>query len=110
MSSDSYRRCAFINATAELGATLPEATIVRKHKADMAAAIATLLPPGPGRKAAAKAIALAVDGAIVHAQVDVPPDARPAFARRTLATNPRGPNGIRNRPDSARTRTAVVRL
>lgn len=82
MISDSYRGCAFINATAELGATLPEAmTIVRKHKADMTAAIAALLPPGRGRKADAEAIALAVDGAIVHAQMDDRPDA----ALRVLA-------------------------
>ena len=76
MDSDPYRGCAFINATAELGSTSPEATaIVREHKADMTAAIATLLPPGRGRKADAEAIALAVDGAIVHAQMDARPDA-----------------------------------
>jgi len=74
-SLELFRGCAFINATAELGATLPEAVaVVRRHKADMTAAIAALLPPGRGRRADAEAVALAVDGAIVRAQVDGCPE------------------------------------
>ena len=87
LGSDTYRGCAFINATAELGATLPAALdAVRQHKADMTAAIAPLLPAGRGRKADAEAVALAVDGAIVRAQIDGSPDA----AVRALARLLRG--------------------
>lgn len=66
-----FRGCAFINAVAELGATQPEVTqIVQNHKKDMEQVIAGLLPAGPGQQAAAGAAALAVDGAIVRAQME----------------------------------------
>jgi hypothetical protein len=42
--------------------------IARRHKRDMTAAIAGLLPRSPGRARLAQALALAVDGAIVQAQ------------------------------------------
>lgn len=85
LASDTYRGCAFINATAELGATLPEAlAAVQQHKADMTAAIVPLLPPGRGRKADAEAVALAVDGAIVRAQMDGSPDAAVRALARLL--------------------------
>lgn len=68
--SDGYRGCAFINIAAELGDSVPGALeAVRAHKADMAEAIAPLLPPGRTRRADAAAVALIVDGAIVQAQM-----------------------------------------
>jgi len=71
-----FRGCAFLNSVGELGPALPgvlEAT--RRHKADMTAAIARLLPPAAGRARQARALALAVDGAIVQAQFQESPDA-----------------------------------
>jgi AcrR family transcriptional regulator len=66
-----YRGCAFINATAEVGGSQPGiAQIVQNHKQDMQQVIADLLPPGPRQNAIAGAAALAVDGAIVKAQME----------------------------------------
>ena len=66
-----FRGCAFINAIAEVGASQPEVThIVQNHKRDMEQVIAGLLPAGPGQQAGAGAAALAVDGAIVRAQIE----------------------------------------
>lgn len=71
-----YRGCAFINSVGELGGALPEvAEIARRHKAAMAAAIARQLEPSRQRLRDAQALAVAVDGAIVHAQYDETPDA-----------------------------------
>lgn len=70
LTSPQYRGCAFINAVGELGPVLPEVVAVaRRHKEEMAEAIAGVLEAGRGRRAQARAIALAVDGAIVQAQV-----------------------------------------
>ena len=64
-----YRGCAFINSVGELGPALPGVVdAARRHKADMTEAVAGLLPAGRGRAALARAIALAIDGAIVQAQ------------------------------------------
>lgn len=77
-----YRGCAFINSVGELGGALPELTgIARAHKQAMAAAIAALLPPSRHRARDAQAIALAVDGAIVAAQIDAPAKALKALDR-----------------------------
>jgi len=43
--------------------------VARAHKQDMTEAIAGVLPSGRGRSARARALALAVDGAIVQAQM-----------------------------------------
>ena len=68
---DNFRGCAFINSVGELGPSLPGVLdIAQRHKNDMVAAIASLLPPSSQRKQDALAIALAVDGAIVRAQMD----------------------------------------
>jgi hypothetical protein len=68
-----YRGCAFINSAAELGSSDPEILeIVRQHKADMTSVFEKLLLRGPGRAAKARALALAIDGAIVHAQMGIP--------------------------------------
>jgi AcrR family transcriptional regulator len=74
--SDAYRGCAFINAVVEVGGTLPEALdISRRHKLDMAAAIRKLLPASSRMaNADARALALAVDGAIICAQFEETPE------------------------------------
>lgn len=72
---EGYRGCAFINAVVEVADIVPETKeISRQHKLDMAQAISTLLPPSPHRKRDASAIAMAVDGAIVRAQMEESPD------------------------------------
>jgi AcrR family transcriptional regulator len=71
-----YRGCAFLNSVSELGGALPEVMeIARGHKRDMTAEIEKLLPPSRRRAKDAQLVALAVDGAIVHAQFDETPDA-----------------------------------
>jgi len=71
-----FRGCAFINSVGELGASLPEvAAVTLDHKRDMTAAVAALLPPSRKNKQIAEAVALAIDGAIVHAQFTDKPDA-----------------------------------
>lgn len=71
-SSDGYRGCAFINAVVEVGTTLPEAAdISRRHKQDMTCVIRNLLPASSRTaKADARALAMAVDGAIIGAQFE----------------------------------------
>ncbi|HAU5562669.1 TPA: TetR/AcrR family transcriptional regulator [Serratia fonticola] len=67
-NDDDYRGCAFINTAAELGDTLPEASLlIRQHKQDMAQAIADKLPTEIQDKTAP--IVLLVDGAIVQVQI-----------------------------------------
>ena len=69
--SPLYRGCAFINTTAELADTWPEALeICRSHKRDMTLIIAELLPESPDRMQLAQAAAVAVDGAIITAQLE----------------------------------------
>jgi len=66
-----FRGCAFINAMAEMGASQPAVTrIVQNHKQEMRQVIAGLLPAGPHQQAIAGAATLAVDGAIVRAQIE----------------------------------------
>ena len=84
--SEGFRGCAFINSVGELGESVPEINeITRRHKADMAKAIARLLPAGSGspsayrqRRLLAMDLATAVDGAIIRAQYDGDP--QPALA------------------------------
>ncbi|KJV46506.1 TetR family transcriptional regulator [Pantoea sp. BL1] len=67
-NDDDYRGCAFINTAAELGNTLPEASLlIRQHKQEMAQAIADKLPTEIQDKTAP--IVLLVDGAIVQVQI-----------------------------------------
>ncbi len=76
LNNSGYRGCAFINSVGEFGGVLPEVVdIARRHKAEMTAVIARLLPPSRRRARDAQAVAMAVDGAIVHAQFDETPDA-----------------------------------
>lgn len=77
-----FRGCAFINSVSELGDELPDVTeIARRHKADMATAIANLLPTG--KREFARLIAVVVDGAIVGAQYD-PSSRNPLRAVREI--------------------------
>lgn len=70
-SNPIYRGCAFINTATELGGLLPDVLdICHAHKQDMAEAIAGLLPDSPSRRQLADAAAVAVDGAIVRAQLE----------------------------------------
>jgi AcrR family transcriptional regulator len=81
-----YRGCAFINSVSELGSAQPEVVeIARSHKRDMVKAIAALLPPSRQRCRDARAIGLAVDGAIVQAQWARTPDEALAGLRTCLA-------------------------
>lgn len=71
-----YRGCTFINSVGELGGELPEVKdVARRHKQEMTAIIAALLPPSEDKDRDAQALALAVDGAIVRSQYDPTPDA-----------------------------------
>ena len=66
-----YRGCAFINTAAEFGDSLPDALeICRSHKQDMVNVIAELLPVNDSQLIAANAAAIALDGAIVRAQLE----------------------------------------
>jgi AcrR family transcriptional regulator len=67
----AFRGCAFINAVAEIGASLPGALkISQRHKAEMTQVIAGLLTDGAAQRARAEAAAVAVDGAIIQAQLN----------------------------------------
>ena len=71
-----YRGCAFLNSVGELAAALPAVLdVTRRHKLGMTAAVTRLMRPAPGRARTARALALAIDGAIVQAQFLESPDA-----------------------------------
>lgn len=73
-----YRGCAFINTVSELGGILPDVIdISSRHKHDMMQVIAGLIPDCPSRELLANAAAIAVDGAIVKAQLESKTDAEP---------------------------------
>jgi AcrR family transcriptional regulator len=81
-----FRGCAFINTVVELGAQWPEAVgIAGNHKEEMAAVLADLLGEGPSMQANARAVATAVDGAIVQAQLG---SAKEALAALSLLLAP----------------------
>ncbi len=67
-----FRGCAFANAVAEVGATVPAvAAIAARHKSAVRDAIATLLPAGETARDMAWAATLALDGAVANAQSGV---------------------------------------
>lgn len=72
-SQPDFRGCAFLNAAAELGSSDPEIlAVVRRHKQQMSAVLDKVfrgeaVPAG-------RALALVIDGAIVHAQMGHPVD------------------------------------
>lgn len=66
----AFRGCAFINAVAEVGAASPEiVALSQRHKHEMTQVIAALLPDPATQTGVADAAAIAVDGAIVQAQL-----------------------------------------
>ncbi len=76
LRGDDFRGCAFLNSVGELAAALPAVLdATRRHKFDMTAAVTRLMRPAPGRARTARALALAIDGAIVQAQYLESPDA-----------------------------------
>jgi len=85
--NDEFRGCAFINTVGELASDLPEVVdIAHRHKDDMVGLIAGLLPAARDRRETARALAVAVDGAIVRAQYDPQPKtALKALARVVTA-------------------------
>ena len=75
-AGEDFRGCAFLNSVGELAAALPSVLdATRGHKQDMTAAVARLMKPSPGRARRARALALAIDGAIVQAQYLGSPEA-----------------------------------
>jgi AcrR family transcriptional regulator len=76
-----FRGCAFINTAVELGTQWPEAVgIARNHKEEMIVVLAGLLAGGQDREAAARAVATAIDGAIVQSQINGSKEALAALA------------------------------
>lgn len=74
-SDAHFRGCAFINSVGELGGVMPEVVeITQRHKQEMTAVIANLLPSTRRREKDAQAVALAIDGAIIRAQFEPTPD------------------------------------
>lgn len=72
-AAQGYRGCAFINGVVELDGDVPEiADISRRHKQEMVACIAALLLDADPDLA--EAAGIAVDGAIVRAQMERSPD------------------------------------
>ncbi len=90
-NAPAFRGCAFINAVAEVGATLPGVLqIAQRHKQEMPQVIAELLPAGPAQATVAGAAALAVDGAIVRAQMERTPNRRsPDYGSFWMRWSPR---------------------
>lgn len=73
---EGFRGCAFINSMVELGGTQPAiVSVSQRHKREMTEVIRGLLPPSQRHTQVAEAIALAIDGAIVHAQLLQAPEA-----------------------------------
>lgn len=65
-----FRGCAFINIAAEFADSSPETLeLCQSHKHDMLQVIVELLPDEPDRTMIANAAAIAIDGAIVKAQM-----------------------------------------
>jgi AcrR family transcriptional regulator len=101
-----FRGCAFINAVAELGGSQAELMrIAQRHKQGMQQLIADLLPADQAQLAGAAA--MAVDGAIVRAQMEVQDDGRGGQKKSALddlhqvlraLENPKLPKGVRIAP------------
>ncbi len=73
LGSEHFRGCAFINSVSELGETVPEVVeIARRHKLEMTALLATLLPVSAQQTQDAQALTLVVEGAIVRVQMGEP--------------------------------------
>jgi AcrR family transcriptional regulator len=67
LSDDSFRGCAFLNSVGELGEQMNEVLdVAQRHKRD----VAEVISPIVGCPDKAIAIAVAIDGAILKAQID----------------------------------------
>lgn len=85
LGSKHFRGCAFINSVSELGDTVPEVLeIARRHKRDMTALLASLLPESVHRAQDAQALTLVVEGAIVRVQMGEPVKAVAAAVSRLV--------------------------
>ena len=89
-ASAGYRGCAFLNSVGELGPVLPGVVeVTRRHKRDMTDAVAALMRASSRRDEVARAVALAIDGAIVQAQfLETPADALSSLALVLKALRP----------------------
>lgn len=84
-SEADFRGCAFINSAAELGDTLPEASVmILEHKREMAAAIAQQLTAE--QQTIVGQIVLLVEGAIVQVQLGEATEQIIAALRGALVT------------------------
>lgn len=73
-SQPEFRGCAFLNAAAELGSSDPEIlATVRSHKQEMSSVLDALF--GGDAVSVGPCLSLAIDGAIVHAQMGLAIDA-----------------------------------
>lgn len=105
LSRPDFRGCAFINAAVEWGGSEPAVLQqAATHKRAMTDAIGAHLPDTPQREALAQALALAVDGCIVQAQIHagVPREIQASLNALTLlaqALLPENAPGGGNSPD-----------
>jgi AcrR family transcriptional regulator len=75
-SMPDFRGCAFINGVVELDGVGPwVAEVSLRHKQDMLHAMGRIVPAGALSAPALEAAAMAVDGAIVRAQMEKAPEA-----------------------------------
>jgi AcrR family transcriptional regulator len=83
---EGFRGCAFINSVVELGGSQPAiVAISQRHKQEMTDVIRGLLPSaGDQQTQIAQALALALDGAIVQAQLLQAPVAALASLQRII--------------------------
>jgi len=72
---EAYRGCAFINAVAEFDGALSDvAEISRRHKKEMTDVLGSLLA-GSASEGKEAMVAMAIDGAIIRAQMENSPEA-----------------------------------
>lgn len=84
-ADEDFHGCAFINSAIEAHRRIPGVDdLARQHKQEMTQAITALLPPTPERDTRAQAIAMAIDGAIVRAQMDGSPEPALGLLTRLL--------------------------
>ncbi|RYF21470.1 MAG: TetR/AcrR family transcriptional regulator [Comamonadaceae bacterium] len=87
----TFRGCAFLNTSAELGATVPEVCAAAlEHKDDVSARIQALLPPSRQRAAHARLLCMVMDGAIARALYEGSPHAALAGLAHAVALLPAG--------------------
>ncbi|PKY09593.1 TetR family transcriptional regulator [Acidithiobacillus marinus] len=76
----AFRGCAFINTLGEMGDSLPfVAQKTWHHKSELGKVIANLLPENSDRENVARAIVIAMDGAIIRAAWGEPREALQGF-------------------------------